>query len=105
MIKLRAKQNFTYKDFDKIIEIQRKKLDEKGKVNKDDILVVDETMAEYLLGKNPINKAVCEVVEENSISGEADALEEALKDDKAVEQVADEIINKTKRGRKKKEVK
>ena len=64
MIKLKAIQDFTLKDYQKLKNMQSKKTDrEKNKVYNQDIFECDEKMARYLLGENNQNIKVVEVIE------------------------------------------
>ena len=64
MIKLKAIQDFTLKDYKKLKNIQSKKTDrENNKVYNQDIFECDEKMARYLLGENNQNIKVVEVIE------------------------------------------
>lgn len=64
MIKLKAIQDFTLKDYKKIKNMQSKKTDrENNKVYNQDIFECDEKMARYLLGENSQNIKVVEVIE------------------------------------------
>lgn len=64
MIKLKAIQDFTLKDYKKLKNIQSKKTDrENNKVYNQDIFECDEKMARYLLGDNSQNIKVVEVIE------------------------------------------
>ena len=67
-MKLQATQNFTLKDFDKLINIVRKDLDVKGKLYEGDIFECDEEMAKYLLGDNKYKQPFVEVIEEKDIT-------------------------------------
>ena len=64
MIKLRAKQDFTLKDYKKLKNIESKHEErEKKTVYKEDKLECDEKMAKYLLGNNDLKIVVAELVE------------------------------------------
>lgn len=64
MIKLKAIQDFTLKDYKKLKNMQSKKTDrENNKVYNQDIFECDEKMARYLLGDNSQNIKVVEVIE------------------------------------------
>ena len=64
MIKLRAKQDFTLKDYKKLKNIESKhEKREKNTVYKDDMFECDEKMAKYLLGNNDLKIVVAELVE------------------------------------------
>lgn len=64
MIKLKAIQDFTLKDYKKLKNMQSKKTDrENNKVYNQDIFECDEKMARYLLGENNQNIKVVEVIE------------------------------------------
>lgn len=64
MIKLKAIQDFTLKDYKKLKNIQSKKTDrENNKVYNQDIFECDKKMARYLLGDNSQNIKVVEIIE------------------------------------------
>lgn len=70
MIKLRAKQDFTLKDYKKLKNIESKhKEKEKNAVYKDDVFECDEKMAKYLLGDNDLKVVVCELIEVENRNG------------------------------------
>ena len=63
MIKVRAIEDFTLQEFDKLKNIIRKGKGQEGKLFIGDIFECDEKMADYLTGNNPINRAVVQVIE------------------------------------------
>lgn len=63
MVKLRAKEKFTLGRFNEIENIVRAGKDVKGLLNKDDVFECDNKLATYLLGANPLGRAVVEIVE------------------------------------------
>lgn len=67
MIKLKAKENFTLKEFSKIKNLKRANanFNEEGRLQKNDEFEASEDLARYLLNetKNPINRAVVDLVE------------------------------------------
>ena len=64
MIKLKAIQDFTLKDYKKLENIQSKKTDrENNKVYNKEIFESEEKMARYILGENSQNIKVVEVIE------------------------------------------
>ena len=63
MIKVRAIEDFTLQEFDKLKNIIRKSKEQKGKLFIGDIFECDEKMADYLTGNNPVNRAVVKVIE------------------------------------------
>lgn len=64
MIKVEVLEDFNLKDFGKLKNLERKSgKGQDGKLFKRDTFECDEAMCEYLTGKNPINKAVVQVVE------------------------------------------
>lgn len=70
MIKLRAKQDFTLKDYKKLKNIESKHEErEKNTVYKDDMFECDEKMAKYLLGDNDLKVVVAELVELDKKNG------------------------------------
>lgn len=70
MIKLRAKQDFTLKDYKKLKNIESKhKEREKNAVYKDDVFECDEKMAKYLLGDNDLKIIAAELIEVDKKNG------------------------------------
>lgn len=63
MVKVEVIENFTLEQFDKLEDIERIAVEEKGKLFKGDKFKCEKEMAEYLLGNNPKNKTVVKVVE------------------------------------------
>ena len=63
MIRVKAIQDFTLRDFGKLQNIQRQRYDEKGKIFAGDTFECDEAMAKYLTGGNAQNKVVVKVIE------------------------------------------
>ena len=66
MIKVRVTiKDFTLKDFDKLKNIERANLrnNEYGRLYENDKFECSNDMADYLMGKNPINKSVVEIIE------------------------------------------
>lgn len=63
MIKVVALETFSLKDFNKIEELKRKDKSQDGILFKGDTFKCDEKMCEYLTGKNPLNRAVVQVIE------------------------------------------
>lgn len=63
MIKCRVIEQFTLKDFDKLSNIKRKSIEEKGKLFVGDEFECDEQMASYLTGDNEKKKVVVKVIE------------------------------------------
>ena len=63
MIRCRVIEQFTLKDFDKLSNIKRKSIEEKGKLFIGDEFECDEKMASYLTGDNEKKKVVVKVIE------------------------------------------
>ena len=63
MIKVRAIEDFTLQEFNKLKNVIRKGKEQEGKLFIGDIFECDEKMADYLTGNNPINRAVVKVIE------------------------------------------
>ena len=63
MIKCEVIEKFTLNDFDKLKNITRKSIDEKGTLFKDDTFECDEEMAKYLCGGNSKKRVVVRIVE------------------------------------------
>lgn len=63
MIRCKVIEQFTLKDFDKLSNIKRKSIEEKGKLFVGDEFECDEKMASYLTGDNEKKKVVVKVIE------------------------------------------
>lgn len=63
MIKVEAIADFTLWKFEEIKIIERKGLDERGKLFTGDIFICTKEMCEYLMGKNRNNITVVKVLE------------------------------------------
>lgn len=63
MIRCEVIEEFTLKEFDKLENIKRVRINENGKLFVGDTFECDEEMADYLTGKNPLNKVVVNVIE------------------------------------------
>lgn len=64
MIKVEVLEDFNLKDFGELKNLERKTgKDQDGRLFKGDTFECNEKMCEYLCGKNPLNKAVVQVVE------------------------------------------
>ena len=63
MIKCEVISRFNLRDFDKLKNIERKSIELKGSLFVGDIFECDKEMADYLLGKNHLNKVVVKVIE------------------------------------------
>lgn len=102
MIKVKAIEKFTLKDFSKLRNIKRNKLDIKGTLFVGDEFECDKEMADYLLGNNPLNKQVIELVEITPEKSEEKP--EGKQEEKLEEKPEKEIKNKTvaKKSKKKK---
>lgn len=65
MVKLEALEEFTLKEFDKLKDVVRfdENKKEKGRLYEKDTFICDTDMQNYLLGDNPLNRAVAKVIE------------------------------------------
>lgn len=64
MIKLRAKQDFTLKDYKKLKNIESTQSErEENKIYQNDVFECDEKMVRYLLGENSQKLIVAELLE------------------------------------------
>ena len=82
MIKLQAMENFTLERFDELQNIQRKSVDSKGRIYVGDIFECPQDLADYLLGANPIGRAVVKVIEVEPEKVTVEKVIESAKDDK-----------------------
>ena len=81
MIKCVVTEDFSLREFAKLTNIVRKARNVEGKLFVGDTFECDEEMAEYLTGKNPLNKVVVNVIE--------------VKEAKVVEEVEQEAEEET----------
>lgn len=63
MIKVEVIENFSLKRFNEIANLERAKQNVAGKLNVGDKFECSKELADYLLGNNPLNKAVVKVIE------------------------------------------
>ena len=63
MVKLKVIENFTLGRFNELKDIERIGLDTKGMLYSGDMFKCEKELADYLLGNNPKNKVVVELVE------------------------------------------
>lgn len=101
MVKVEVIEQFSLKDFDKLVNIKRGTgKNKKGELYPTDTFECSKEMVEYLTGKNPLNKVVVKVIEvepeevtEEVVQAVADAIvDEAKEQDKSVEEIVEEII-------------
>ena len=85
MIKCIVTEDFTLKDFAKLKNITRKARNVEGKLFIGDSFECDETMAEYLTGKNPLNKVVVNVIEVKEAKVVKEEVEEEVKQEETTE--------------------
>ena len=75
MFKCVVTEEFTLKEFDKLQNIKRARINTYGRLYKGDTFECDEEMVDYLTGKNDLNKVVVKVIEVPNIK-EAKIVEE-----------------------------
>lgn len=63
MIKVEVIENFTLQRFDEIRNLKRHSNGSGNMLKKRDVFECEKDLADYLLGKNPLNKAVVQVIE------------------------------------------
>ena len=63
MIKVEVIKDFTLGAFDELKNIQRKSIEEKGRLFKGDIFECTKEMADYLLGENALKSPFVKVIE------------------------------------------
>lgn len=63
MIKCIVTEDFSLREYGKLTNITRKARNVEGKLFVGDTFECDNEMAEYLTGKNPLNKVVVDVIE------------------------------------------
>lgn len=87
MVKVRVIEDFTLKDFDKLLEIKRANAskDKKGKLYLGDTFKCEDTMVDYLSGANALKKAFIEIIEV-----EPKKEEETPKEEESVENIEEE---------------
>lgn len=88
MIKCEVIKEFTLERFDELKNIQRKRIDSKGKLYVGDTFECDKNLAEYLTGKNEKGKVVVKVIE--TIPEEKPIIE--TKQEIKQEEVTEEVV-------------
>lgn len=83
MIKVEALQDFTLSRFDEIENIERVRMNEKGRIFIGDKFECEKELCDYLLGANPLGKAVVKVIE--VIPAKVEIKEES-KEEKVIEE-------------------
>ena len=79
MYKLEVIENVAYSNFDNIVKMHRKKVEEKGKIFVGDIITVKtKEEADYLCGDNPKNIVACKIISSPIIENELDIKETYL---------------------------
>ena len=63
MVKVEVIQDFTLERFDELKNVERYRINEKGKLFIGDKFECEKDLADYLLGDNPIKKAVVKIIE------------------------------------------
>lgn len=63
MIKVKVVEDFTFKDFDKLKNIERAAKEEKGKLFVNDTFECDKKIADYLTGDNSYKRSFVKVIE------------------------------------------
>lgn len=63
MIKCKVIEKFTLNEFEKLQNIKRASIEEKGKLFVNDEFECEEDMAKYLLGENSLKRAFVKVIE------------------------------------------
>ena len=63
MIRCKVIREFTLSRFDELKNIQRKKIDTKGRLYVGDTFECNEDMAKYLMGDNPTSDVVIKIIE------------------------------------------
>ena len=111
MIKVEVLQEFTLARFDEIENIERARRSEEGKLFTGDKFECEKELADYLLGANPLGKAVVKVIEvmpeeiEMPIIGSTGKEYVVPLDEETMNIVAEEIINHVEVNQKPKETK
>lgn len=88
MIKVEVIEKFSLKEFNKIQNITRASIDEMGKLFVGDTFECDENMANYLLGDNPVGRAVVKVVE---VEPKEETINEII--EQPIEEETEPIVN------------
>ena len=96
MIKVEVIEEFTLKDFNKLKNIERKNMKEQGRLYVGDVFECDKTMADYLLGDNPLKKPVVKVLEIEPLKSETEPFGEPIfKEEDIVKDIAKKELEKT----------
>lgn len=87
MVKVRVIEDFTLKDFDKLLEIKRANAskNKKGKLYLGDTFKCEDTMVDYLSGANALKKAFIEIIEVEPKKEEETPKEETLENEEESE--------------------
>lgn len=82
MIRVKVIEEFTLNDYNKLQNIKRAKNDVAGRLFVNDEFECDNEMAEYLTGKNALNKKVVDIIEVKIDKKETVEKKETKKDTK-----------------------
>ena len=63
MIKVEVLEEFTLEKFNELKNIQRRSIEKDGRLFKGDTFECDKELCDYLLGNNPVERAVVKVIE------------------------------------------
>lgn len=85
MIRLEVIENFRLKEFSKLKKLERKGKEEAGKLFVGDTFECDEQLQKYLLGDNPIGRAVVKVIK--IVPEKEEITEEKLPTDQTGEEI------------------
>lgn len=91
MLKVKAIKDFTLGKFDELKNIERANPanNEKGKLYENDIFECDNSMADYLMGQNPVKEVVVEIIEVIPEERASVELEVTFDTKKAIDKVND----------------
>lgn len=78
MIKVEVIEDFTLQRYDELKNIERAMQDVKGKLFAKDRFECSKELADYLLGNNPLKKAVVKVIEIEPVEDDIKKLEKDL---------------------------
>lgn len=89
MIKCVVTEDFSLREFAKLTNIVRKARNVEGKLFVGDTFECDEEMAEYLTGKNPLNKVVVNVIEVKEAKVVEEEVEQEVEEETEQEETAE----------------
>lgn len=103
MIKLQALEDFNLERYSELKNIERVRIDTKGKLYKGDKFECEKELADYLLGNNPLKRPVVKIVEVEPKLTHGDKIKEniVILDEENVKKAVKELKKHIKKNKKK----